>query len=118
MAAARTRLGANLVGACVENERPIPGNGNIEQRTTNGLLVMRAIDSRFLFIGREQTAIDRDGNGTIVQRPNNQRLDFEGDRQLMKSLQKGGFVIVDDFKLRAFNRGRPGDTAGPLRLRE
>src|SRR5438067_7115498 len=39
----RDLAGASTVGDCLEAERPIAGNGNVEQRTTNGLLVYRAI---------------------------------------------------------------------------
>jgi len=87
----RNLVGATTVGDCSENERQIPGNGNAEQRTTNGLLVYRAVDQRVLFIGANQTWINRDGQA--VTRPNNQRLEWEGDRQLMESLQRGGFIV-------------------------
>jgi phosphohistidine phosphatase SixA len=87
----RDLVGVATVGECAENERQIPGNGNAEQRTTNGILVYRAIDGRVLFSNATQTWINRDG--TIVTRPNNQRLDWEGDRQIIEALQRGGFLI-------------------------
>jgi phosphohistidine phosphatase SixA len=87
----RSQVGAMTVGDCLENERQIPGNGNTEQRTTNGLLVYRALDSRVMFVGASQTWIDRDG--TVVTRPNNQRLDWEADRQLVEALRRGGHLV-------------------------
>jgi len=87
----RNLVGASTVGDCLEPERQIPGNGNAEQRTTTGLLVFRAIDSRILFQGANQTWINRDGQ--VVTRPNNQRLEWEGDRQLMEALQRGGHIV-------------------------
>ena len=44
-----------------------------------------------LFQGANQTWINRDGQ--VVTRPNNQRLDWEGDRQLIEQLQRGGNII-------------------------
>src|SRR5688572_21529728 len=38
--------GKDRIGDCVENERHIAGNGSSEQRTTRGLLVLSALDSR------------------------------------------------------------------------
>ena len=87
----RDRVGAAVVGACHENERPIPGNGNIEQRTANGMLVFRALDQRLLFVGASQTWINRDG--ALVTRPNEQRLEWEGDRQLVEALRRGGHTL-------------------------
>jgi phosphohistidine phosphatase SixA len=87
----RDLVGAATVGECLEPERPIPGNGNVEQRTTNGLLVYRAIDGRVLFIGANQTSINRDG--TVVTRANDERLEWEGDRQLVETLRRGGQIV-------------------------
>jgi phosphohistidine phosphatase SixA len=87
----RQLVGATTIGDCTENERQIPGNGNAEQRTTNGMLVFRAIDSRVMFVGANQTWINRDGQ--VVTRPNNQRLEWEGDRQLIEQLRNGGFIV-------------------------
>ena len=87
----RDLVGASVVGECLEPERPIPGNGNVEQRTTGGLLVFRAIDQRALFVGPTQTAINRDG--TVVTRANDERLEWEGDRQLVEALRGGGQLV-------------------------
>jgi phosphohistidine phosphatase SixA len=87
----RDLVGAATVGECLENERQIAGNGNAEQRTTNGLLVFRALDQRVLFVGSNQTWINRDG--AVVTRPNNQRFEWEGDRQLVEALRQGGHTV-------------------------
>lgn len=87
----RRLVGAATVGDCLEPERQIPGNGNVEQRTTNGVLVYRAIDGRVLFSNASQTWINRDG--TVVTRANNQRLDWEGDRQMVEALRAGGHNV-------------------------
>jgi phosphohistidine phosphatase SixA len=90
-AAMRDLVGPSIVGECTENEREIPGNANAEQRTTNGTLVYRAIDGRVLFSNATQTWINRDG--TAVARPNHQRFEWEGDRQLVETLKRGGHII-------------------------
>ena len=87
----RDLVGAATVGECLENAREIPGNGNTEQRTTNGLLVYRALDGRLLFITANQTWVN--GPEGLVQRPNNQRFPWEGDRQLIEALQRGGHIV-------------------------
>ena len=87
----RDLVGPATVGNCLEDARQIPGNGNTEQRTTNGLLVHRALDGRLLFITANQTWIN--GPEGLVQRPNNQRFPWEGDRQLVEALQRGGHIV-------------------------
>jgi phosphohistidine phosphatase SixA len=90
-AALRDRVGAATVGPCVENERPVPGNGNLEQRTGEGAMVRRALDGRTLFVGPEHTWIERDG--TLFTRPTDQRFEWEGDRQLVEAMRQGGYTI-------------------------
>jgi phosphohistidine phosphatase SixA len=90
-AAMRDLVGASTIGECLETERQIPGNGNAEQRTANGLLVFRALDQRALFVGANQTWITRDG--AVVTRPNDQRFEWEGDRQLVEALRQGGHAV-------------------------
>jgi phosphohistidine phosphatase SixA len=90
-AALRDRVGVTTVGPCVENERQVPGNGNVEQRTTEGNMVQRALDGRLLFIGPRQSWIDRDG--TLFTRPTDQRFEWEGDRQLIEAIRQGGYTI-------------------------
>jgi len=87
----RDLVGESTIGGCVEEERQIPGNGNAEQRTTNGVLTFRALDGRVLFVGPDQTWINRDGG--VVTRPNNQRFEWEGDRQLVEALRRGGHIV-------------------------
>jgi phosphohistidine phosphatase SixA len=84
-------LGASTVGACLEPERPVPGNCNVEQRTAGGTLTRRALDGRLLFVGTSQTWISRDG--TLVTRPTDERFEWEGDRQLVESIRRGGYTI-------------------------
>lgn len=83
--------GKDRVGDCVEDERHIAGNGNSEQRTTKGLLVLSALDNRVRFISNDRTWLN--GPSGLVDRPNDQRLDWEGDRQLVESLRGGGYFI-------------------------
>jgi phosphohistidine phosphatase SixA len=90
-AALRDLVGQAVVGQCLESERQIPSNGNAEQRTTNGLLVYRALDQQVLFVGATQTWIDR--GGSVVTRPNTERFEWEGDRQLVEALRRGGHTI-------------------------
>jgi broad specificity phosphatase PhoE len=87
----RDLVGASTVGACLENEHPIPGNGSAQQQTTGGMLLLRALDKRMLFIGPSQTWIN--GDGTLVTRPNDQRFEWEGDRLLVETLRQGGYTI-------------------------
>ena len=90
-AALRDLIGASTVGACLENERQIAGNGNLEQRTAGGTLTYRALDGRSLFVGTSQTRVNKDG--TLVTRPTDERFEWEGDRQLVESIRQGGYTI-------------------------
>jgi phosphohistidine phosphatase SixA len=87
----RDLVGAAIVGDCREDERQIPGNGNAEQRTANGTLVYRALDGRLLFTNDSRTWIN--GPDGLVDRPNNQRFPWEGDRQVIEALQRGGYLV-------------------------
>ena len=87
----REMVGASTVGACLEPERQVAGNGNVEQRTTDGILVQRALDTRLLFVGASQAWIDRDG--TLFTRPTDRRFEWEGDRQLVEAIRDGGYTI-------------------------
>jgi phosphohistidine phosphatase SixA len=87
----RDLLGAQVVGNCLEDERFVAGNGNAEQRTANGVLVFSALDNYMRFITSTRTWINTP-NG-IVDRPNDQRFDWEGDRQLVDDLRQGGHII-------------------------
>jgi len=87
----RNLAGADRVGECVEDERHIAGNGNSEQRTTKGMLVLSALDNRVRFIASDRTWLN--GPNGLVDRPNDQRLEWEGDRQLVESLRRGGYYL-------------------------
>jgi phosphohistidine phosphatase SixA len=84
-------LGPQVVGSCVEDMRPITGNGNFEQRTTNGMLVSSALDGYIRFITDTWVWVwTPDG---VYERAPNVRFDWEGDRQLVENLQRGGYII-------------------------
>jgi phosphohistidine phosphatase SixA len=87
----RDLVGEATAGRCLEDERQMPSNGNADQRTSTGLLVYRALDQCVLFVGATQTWINRDG--AAVTRPNDQRFEWEGDRQLAESLRQGGHTV-------------------------
>src|SRR5439155_7771430 len=83
--------GAVRDGDCTEDERHIAGNGNSEQKTTKGMLALSALDNRVRFITSDRTWIN--GPNGLVDRPNNQRFDWEGDKQLVDSLRSGGYFV-------------------------
>jgi len=87
----RDLVGAAVVGDCREDERQLPGNGNAEQRTANGTLIYRALDGRLLFTNDSRTWIN--GPDGLIDRPNNQRFPWEGDRQVIEALQHGGYLV-------------------------
>jgi phosphohistidine phosphatase SixA len=87
----RESVGAAVVGECQENERQNPGNGNTEQRTANGMLIYRALDGHVLFSTDSRTWIN--GPEGFFDRANNQRFPWEGDRQVIESLQRGGYLV-------------------------
>jgi broad specificity phosphatase PhoE len=87
----RDLVGASIVGNCVEDQRQIQGTDNAQQRTTNGVLFYRALDNRVLFSNASQTWIN--GPNGLVTRPNNQRFEWEGDRQMIEALRQGGHVV-------------------------
>jgi phosphohistidine phosphatase SixA len=87
----RESVGAAIVGECQEDERQNAGNGNTEQRTANGMLIYRVLDDRLLFSTDSRTWIN--GPEGLVDRPNNQRFPWEGDRQVIEALQRGGYLV-------------------------
>ncbi|MDQ6675031.1 MAG: hypothetical protein M3069_30555 [Chloroflexota bacterium] len=87
----RDLVGAQTVGACVEDQKQVMGTDNAIQRTSNGALFFRAIDNRVLFSNATQTWIN--GPTGLVTRPNTQRFEWEGDRQMIEGLQQGGYVV-------------------------
>jgi hypothetical protein len=58
-----------LVGSCLENERLNPANGNMEQRTTGGLLVWRKADNWTAFTNGSLTWLVGP-TGEVWERPN------------------------------------------------
>ena len=87
----RERIGASVVGDCIEDEHQVQGTNDAQQVTTNGVLFHRDIDDRNLFSTVTQTWID--GPSGLVTRPTSQRFAWEGDRQLVEALRHGGHVI-------------------------
>jgi phosphohistidine phosphatase SixA len=87
----RDIVGASQVGTCLEPERQVPSNGNTEQPTTNGLLVLRALDGRVMFVASDRTWVNHDG--VVETRPTDRRFEWEGDRQLVDALRGGGHVV-------------------------
>lgn len=90
-AALRSALGPQRVGDCLENEREVPGNGNQEQLTTRGLMVWRRIDNWMAFTDGATTWVN--GPAGVVSRPNDSRFPWEGDRQAIEALRRGGHVV-------------------------
>lgn len=75
--ALRDRLGPALVGTCLEDERRNGANGNVEQRTTGGLLVWRQADNWTAFTDGSRTWVG--GPSGLQQRPNGERFSWEQD---------------------------------------
>ncbi len=87
----RNLAGPSTVGECLENERENPSNGNAEQLTSGGLLVWRATDQMMAFTDGVRTWVN--GPNGLVNRLNTQRFPWEGDRQLVDALRRGGHFI-------------------------
>jgi phosphohistidine phosphatase SixA len=90
-AALRDAAGAQIVGDCVETEHENSGNGSAEQQTTRGLMAWRAMDNWTAFTDGFRTWIN--GPSGLVSRLNSERLPWEGDRQLIENMRRGGYVI-------------------------
>ncbi len=65
-----------IVGTCVENERPSGTAGDSSQRTTRGLLVWRKADGLIAFTDGGRTWV-RGPTGEIFERANHQRFTWE-----------------------------------------
>jgi phosphohistidine phosphatase SixA len=96
----RDQVGADAVGECMENQHEVPGNDTAEQRTAKGTFVYRQKDSSISFTNGTQTWID--GPTGLVNRPANQRFEWEADRQAIEAIQRGGYYIY--FRHGATNR--------------
>ena len=96
----RTLVGEQTVGECLENQREIPGNGTAEQRTTNGIMVYRPEDASTIFTSGGRTWIN--GPRGLLERPSDQRFEWEADRRAIDAVQRGGHYIY--FRHGATNR--------------
>lgn len=90
-AALRDRLGPATVGDCTENQREVPGNGTAEQRTAKGIMVFRPQEDWLGFSDGSRTWIT--GPRGFVERPANERFEWEADRQAIEGLRRGGYFI-------------------------
>jgi phosphohistidine phosphatase SixA len=89
-ASLQAMVGSSVTGTCLENERSTI-NGDVLQQTTNGMLVWRKLDNFTAFTNGVRTWIA--GPAGIVARSNNERFSWEGDRQAIEELQRGGLII-------------------------
>jgi hypothetical protein len=76
-AALREAIGPEVVGACLEDERFNPANGNAEQPTTGGLLVWRKADNWTAFTDGFRTWVN--GPFGLQLRLNTERFEWEND---------------------------------------
>lgn len=76
-AALRDLVGAQKVGACLEDEHFNLENGNAEQRTSGGLLVWRKVDNFTAFTDGGTSWIN--GPNGLQTRPNSERFSWEKD---------------------------------------
>lgn len=75
--ALRNAVGAQKVGACLEDEHFNLANGNAEQRTSGGLLVWRKVDNFTAFTDGGTSWIN--GPSGLQSRPNTDRFAWEKD---------------------------------------
>lgn len=87
----RSQLGEATVGECLENQHEVPGNGTAVQRTEKGTMVYRPQDSTMIFTDGNRTWLDSPRG--LVDRPANQRFEWEADRQAIEALRQGGHYI-------------------------
>ena len=73
----RDLIGAEKVGACLEDQQTNPENGNAEQRTRGGLMVWRKADNFTAFTDGGTTWIN--GPNGLQSRPNAERFSWESD---------------------------------------
>ena len=73
----RDLVGAQEVGACLEDERFNDENGNAEQRTAGGLMVWRKADNFTAFTDGGTTWVN--GPNGLESRPNSERFSWESD---------------------------------------
>jgi phosphohistidine phosphatase SixA len=87
----RDRIGADTVGDCTENQRENPGNGTAEQRTTKGTMLYRPQDDTIQFTDGNRAWIQSPRG--LMDRPFNERFEWEADRQAIEALQRGGYFV-------------------------
>jgi hypothetical protein len=73
----RDLVGADRVGACLEDQQTNPENGNAEQRTAGGLMVWRKADNFTAFTDGGTTWVN--GPNGLQSRPNTERFSWESD---------------------------------------
>ena len=73
----RELVGAQKVGACLEDEHFNLENGNAEQRTSGGMLVWRKVDNFTAFTDGGTTWVN--GPNGLQSRPNGERFSWERD---------------------------------------
>ena len=73
----RELVGPDTVGACLEDEHVNADDGNVEQRTTGGLLVWRAVDNVTTFSDDVTNWVN--GPNGLQSRPSGERLSWESD---------------------------------------
>src|SRR4051812_28820115 len=76
-AALRDLVGPDTVGSCLEDEHFNSDDGNVEQRTTGGLLVWREIDNVTVFTDGVTTWVN--GPTGVQSRPSGDRFSWESD---------------------------------------
>src|SRR5688572_16671863 len=69
-------VGPAVVGACQENQRFNPANGNAEQKTAGGLMVWRKADNWTAFTDGYRTWLN--GPNGVEVRLNTEKLVWEG----------------------------------------
>lgn len=73
----RDLIGAEKVGACLEDQQTNIENGNAEQRTSGGLMVWRKVDNFTAFTDGGTTWVN--GPNGLQSRPNSERFSWERD---------------------------------------
>jgi hypothetical protein len=72
-------VGPDTVGACLEDEHANPDTGDLEQRTTGGVLVWRAVDGVAVFDDGVTSWVN--GPAGLQSRSSNERFTWERDSE-------------------------------------
>jgi hypothetical protein len=105
-ASLRDLVGAQKVGACLEDERFNGENGNAEQRTTGGLMVWRKADNFTAFTDGGTTWVN--GPNGLQSRANAERFSWEKDPPASGSAPAAAAPPAS-----AREAAQPGRSAGP-----